>query len=146
MRFEKVETIRLSDFRRALGQVAFLSYAAVRIVQGDFSTLLEMTVEPLCGRIQRVPFKGEGGRGLQPRKLLRFSVLTALWAEGYGGGCAADFIGRLTAREALIQSLSAFILEFFMQCKEWDNANSQLFKESHDEAVHKNSYKSRLYE
>ena len=95
MRFEKVETIRLSDFRRALGQVAFLSYAAVRIVQGDFSTLLEMTVEPLCGRIQRVPFKGEGGRGLQPRKLLRFSVLTALWAEGYGGGCAADFIGRL---------------------------------------------------
>ena len=119
MRFEKVETIRLSDFRRALGQVAFLSYAAVRIVQGDFSTLLEMTVEPLCGRIQRVPFKGEGGRGLRPRKLLRFSGLTALWAEGYGGGCAADFIGRLTAR---------------------------LFKESHDEAVHKNSCKSRLYE
>ena len=33
-----------------------------------------------------------------------------------------------------------------MQCKEWDDANSQLFKESHDEAVHKNSYKSRLYE
>ena len=31
-----------------------------------------------------------------------------------------------------------------MQCKEWDNkewdnANSELFKESHDEAVHKNS-------
>ena len=26
-----------------------------------------------------------------------------------------------------------------MQCKEWDNANSKLFKESHDEAVHKNS-------
>ncbi len=26
-----------------------------------------------------------------------------------------------------------------MQCKEWDDANSQLFKESHDEAVHKNS-------
>ncbi len=32
-----------------------------------------------------------------------------------------------------------------MQCKEWDDANSELFKESHDEAVHKNSYKSRLY-
>ena len=33
-----------------------------------------------------------------------------------------------------------------MQCKEWDDANSELYKESHDEAVHKNSYKSRLYE
>ena len=33
-----------------------------------------------------------------------------------------------------------------MQCKEWDDANSELFKESHDEAVDKNSYKSRLYE
>ena len=33
-----------------------------------------------------------------------------------------------------------------MQCKEWDDENSELFKESHDEAVHKNSYKSRLYE
>jgi cytochrome c oxidase assembly factor CtaG len=33
-----------------------------------------------------------------------------------------------------------------MQCKEWDDANSKLFKESHDEAVHKNPYKSRLYE
>ena len=33
-----------------------------------------------------------------------------------------------------------------MQCKEWDDANSELFKESHDEAVHKNSYKSKLYE
>ena len=33
-----------------------------------------------------------------------------------------------------------------MQCKEWDDANSELFKESYDEAVHKNSYKSRLYE
>ena len=33
-----------------------------------------------------------------------------------------------------------------MQCEEWDDANSELFKESHDEAVHKNSYKSRLYE
>ena len=33
-----------------------------------------------------------------------------------------------------------------MQCKEWDDANSELFKEPHDEAVHKNSYKSRLYE
>ena len=32
-----------------------------------------------------------------------------------------------------------------MQYKEWDDANSELFKESHDEAVHKNSYKSRLY-
>ena len=33
-----------------------------------------------------------------------------------------------------------------MQCEEWDDANSALFKESHDEAVHKNSYKNRLYE
>ena len=33
-----------------------------------------------------------------------------------------------------------------MQCKEWDDANSELFKESHDEAVYKNYYKSRLYE
>ena len=33
-----------------------------------------------------------------------------------------------------------------MQCEEWDEANSELFKESHDEAVHKNSYESRLYE
>ena len=33
-----------------------------------------------------------------------------------------------------------------MQCKEWDDANSELFKESHDEAVHKISYESRLYE
>ena len=33
-----------------------------------------------------------------------------------------------------------------MQCKEWGDANSALFKESHDEAVHKNSYKSRLCE
>ena len=33
-----------------------------------------------------------------------------------------------------------------MQCEEWDDENSELFKESHDETVHKNSYKSRLYE
>ena len=33
-----------------------------------------------------------------------------------------------------------------MKCEEWDDVNSELFKESHDEAVHKNSYKSRLYE
>jgi hypothetical protein len=33
-----------------------------------------------------------------------------------------------------------------MQCEEWDDENSELFKESHDEAVHKNFYKSRLYE
>ena len=33
-----------------------------------------------------------------------------------------------------------------MQCEEWADANSELFKEAHDEAVHKNSYKSRLYE
>ena len=33
-----------------------------------------------------------------------------------------------------------------MQCKEWDDANSELFKEAHDEAVHKNSYKRKLYE
>ena len=33
-----------------------------------------------------------------------------------------------------------------MQCEEWADANSELFKEAHDETVHKNSYKSRLYE
>ena len=33
-----------------------------------------------------------------------------------------------------------------MQCAEWADANSELFKEAHDETVHKNSYKSRLYE
>ena len=33
-----------------------------------------------------------------------------------------------------------------MQCEEWDDANSELFKEAHDEAVHKNSYKRKLYE
>ena len=33
-----------------------------------------------------------------------------------------------------------------MHCKEWDDANSELFKESHDEAVHKNPFKSRLYD
>ena len=33
-----------------------------------------------------------------------------------------------------------------MQCKEWDDANSELFKESHDAAVHKISYESKLYE
>ena len=33
-----------------------------------------------------------------------------------------------------------------MQCKEWDDANSELFKEFHDAAVQKNSYKGRLCE
>ena len=33
-----------------------------------------------------------------------------------------------------------------MQCEEWADANSQLFKEAHDEAVHKNSYKRKFYE
>ena len=33
-----------------------------------------------------------------------------------------------------------------MQCEKWDDANSQLFKEFLDEAVHKNSYKRKLYE
>ena len=33
-----------------------------------------------------------------------------------------------------------------MQCEEWTDANSELFKEAHDEAVHKNSYKRKLYE
>ena len=33
-----------------------------------------------------------------------------------------------------------------MQCEEWTDANSKLFKEVHDEAVHKNSYKRKLYE
>lgn len=33
-----------------------------------------------------------------------------------------------------------------MQCKEWGDANSELLKETHDAAVHENSYESRLYE
>ena len=33
-----------------------------------------------------------------------------------------------------------------MQCEEWADANSELFMESHDKAVHKNSYKRKLYE
>ena len=33
-----------------------------------------------------------------------------------------------------------------MQCEEWADANSELFKEAHDETVHKNSYKRKLYE
>ena len=33
-----------------------------------------------------------------------------------------------------------------MQCEEWADANSELSKEAHDETVHKNSYKRKLYE
>ena len=33
-----------------------------------------------------------------------------------------------------------------MQCEEWADANSELFKEAHDETVHKNSYKRKPYE
>ena len=33
-----------------------------------------------------------------------------------------------------------------MQCEEWADANSELFKEAYDETVHKNSYKRKLYE
>ena len=33
-----------------------------------------------------------------------------------------------------------------MQCEEWADANSELFKEAHDETVHKNFYKRKLYE
>ena len=33
-----------------------------------------------------------------------------------------------------------------MQCEEWADANSELFKEAHNETVHKNSYKRKLYE
>ena len=33
-----------------------------------------------------------------------------------------------------------------MQCEELADANSELFKEAHDETVHKNSYKRKLYE
>ena len=33
-----------------------------------------------------------------------------------------------------------------MQCEEWADANSELFKEAPDEALHKNSYKRKLYE
>ena len=31
-----------------------------------------------------------------------------------------------------------------MQCEEWADANSELFKEAHDETVHKNSYNSNF--
>ena len=48
-------------------------------------------------------------------------------------------------REALIKSLSAFILGFLCNARN-GKGNSELFKESHDEAVHKNPYKSRFYE
>ena len=33
-----------------------------------------------------------------------------------------------------------------MQCEEWADANSELFREAHDETVHKDSYKRKLYE
>ena len=33
-----------------------------------------------------------------------------------------------------------------MQCEEWADENSELIKEAHDETVHKNSYKRKLYE
>ena len=33
-----------------------------------------------------------------------------------------------------------------MQCEEWADPNSKLFKEAHDETVHKNFYKRKLYE
>ena len=33
-----------------------------------------------------------------------------------------------------------------MQCEEWADANSELFKAAHDETMHKNSYKRKLYE
>ena len=46
----------------------------------------------------------------------------------------------------LIKSLSDFILEFLCNARNGGDANSELFKELHDEAVHKNSYKSRLCE
>ena len=54
--------------------------------------------------------------------------------------------GRSIFREALIKSLSDFILEFLCNARNGGDANSELFKELHDEAVHKNSYKSRLCE
>ena len=43
-------------------------------------------------------------------------------------------------RETLIQSLSDFILGFFMQSKESSDANSELCKEDEDEAMYKNPY------
>ena len=43
-------------------------------------------------------------------------------------------------RETLIQSLSDFILGFFIQRKESSDANSELFKEDEDEAMYKNPY------
>ena len=49
-------------------------------------------------------------------------------------------------KEALIYSLSAFHSCIFTQYKEWDDANSELFKESHDAVLRKNTYEIRLYE
>jgi hypothetical protein len=53
--------------------------------------------------------------------------------------------GKTGPLEALIKSLSAFILEFLCNARN-GKGNSELFKESHDEAVHKNSYKIRFCE
>lgn len=47
----------------------------------------------------------------------------------------------LIARKVLIKSLPAFILAFLCNAR---NGNSELFKESHDVAVYKNSYKNKL--
>ena len=53
--------------------------------------------------------------------------------------------GARQAGEALIHALSAFILKFLCSARN-GKGNSELFKESHDEAVHKNFYESRLCE
>jgi hypothetical protein len=53
---------------------------------------------------------------------------------------------RAAKKEALIYSLSAFHSCIFTQYKEWDDANSELFKESHDAVLRKNTYEIRLYE
>ena len=47
---------------------------------------------------------------------------------------------KVAFKETLIQSLSDFILEFFIQSKESSDANSELFKEGYDEAMYKNLY------
>ena len=55
-------------------------------------------------------------------------------------------MNRYFPREALINSLSDFILVFFIQCKESVDANSKLFKETDDAALDKNTYEIRFCE
>ena len=61
-------------------------------------------------------------------------------------GSAMMATTKAAKKEALIYSLSAFHSCIFTQYKEWDDVNSELFKESHDAVLRKNPYEIRLYE